>query len=117
MPDNVTVISLPVFRHLWALVASSKVAVGPDSLILHLSGGFNIPSVGLWGPTDPAMRTNYYVGHTPLSSKKECAIAPCLTHRGNMPPPFCPHLNTNHCGVINGIEISDVVKEVGKKLC
>lgn len=47
-------------RRCAALMAHCNMVLCPDSSILHLAAALNIPTVGIFGPTDPKARINHY---------------------------------------------------------
>jgi len=46
-------------KGLIALLRRSRLMVGPDSGPLHLAAALNVPTVGLFGPTDPSRNGPY----------------------------------------------------------
>ena len=44
-----------VWRELTALIAAARVYIGPDTAITHLAAATGIPTVALYGPTDPRL--------------------------------------------------------------
>jgi len=116
MPANVFPISFPKFREVFALIEGAKVCICPDSMVAHAAGSMNVPCVGLWGPTDPHLRVEYYGNHVALSSRASCPVSPCLVHRGALPPPFCPSLARRVCACVDDIEPSDILDAVQKIL-
>ncbi len=47
-------------RELAAIMCHSDLLLCPDSALLHVGGAIGMPTVSLFGPTDPAARVNYY---------------------------------------------------------
>jgi len=47
-------------REIAALAVHCDLVLCPDSAVLHLAGALGVPSVSLFGPTDPRARINYY---------------------------------------------------------
>lgn len=47
-------------RELAAIMTQCNLVLCPDSAILHIAGALSIPTVALFGPTDPRARVNYY---------------------------------------------------------
>lgn len=45
-----------------ALIAELTAFIGVDSGPIHIAGSMGVPVIGLFGPTDPAMRLRYYDG-------------------------------------------------------
>ncbi len=62
-------------KELFALLARSNLFIGSDSGPLHLAGWFGRPSLGLYGPTDPAV-------YGPFGEKSKT-----LFHGEDPPPP------------------------------
>lgn len=61
------------------ILRRAKVAVGPDSGLMHLSAAVGTPVVSLWGATDPA-RTGPF-GYERLAVRGRAACAPCYLRR------------------------------------
>lgn len=53
-----------------------KAMITVDSGLLHMAGAVKTPVIGLFGPTDPSMRMNTYIGSA-IDSRKLMACAPC----------------------------------------
>ena len=47
-------------REIAAIMCYCDLVLCPDSAILHIAGALSIPTVSLFGPTDPRARVNYY---------------------------------------------------------
>lgn len=61
---------------LMALIEQMKVVVSVDSGLLHMAGALKVPVVGIFGPTDSAMRMGPYIGSA-IDSRKIMPCAPC----------------------------------------
>lgn len=68
------------------LMRRSRLVIGCDTGLLQLAGALQIPTVSLWGPTDPALSMQHYEG------KKEIITA---EHRLECAP--CRQLRVSHC--------------------
>ncbi len=60
-----------------ALACQARVIVAPDSALLHLAGARRIPCVGIFGPTDGAVRTRTYPQAIEVSLAAKFPCAPC----------------------------------------
>lgn len=59
-----------------AVIAHASFAVAVDTGLCHLAAAFDVPTVALYGPTDPGLTGSYGRSQIHLSSKLSCA--PCL---------------------------------------
>ena len=66
-------------REAIGILSRAKVAIGPDSGLMHLSAAVGTPVVSLWGATDPA-RTGPF-GYEQLLVQGRAACAPCYLRR------------------------------------
>ncbi|HEV3230937.1 MAG TPA: glycosyltransferase family 9 protein [Candidatus Dormibacteraeota bacterium] len=77
------------------LLAEAALFVGADSGLLHLAAAQGVPTVGLFGPTDPAAWAP--VGEHVRVVRSGVACSPCLYQPGRPPlriacaKPFCLH--------------------------
>lgn len=62
-----------------SLLAFADLFIGPDSLLMHLANGLNIPSVIIFGGSRP-VRCFGYAENTNLESSPNCS--PCWIHQG-----------------------------------
>ena len=62
-----------------ALLSKAKLFIGPDSLLMHVANGLNIPSVIIFGGSRPS-RCFGYQENINLTSNLECS--PCWIHDG-----------------------------------
>jgi len=70
-----------------AILSKCKLALGPDSSIVHIAGSMKIPCLGIYGPFPARIRTTYYPECETIESNYKCA--PCFSH-GSMP---CSHMD------------------------
>lgn len=105
----------PNLRELWALTEYVNIVVSPDSMMVHISGAFGTPCVGLWGPMSPQSRVKYYKNHHPIWHKDYCPHAPCFVY-SNTFPKYCPPrpAQRNACDVLAGISTQEVIDAVAK---
>lgn len=47
-------------REISAVMCHADLVLCPDSALLHMAGALGVPTVALFGPTDPRARVNYY---------------------------------------------------------
>jgi ADP-heptose:LPS heptosyltransferase len=62
-----------------AVLSCAQIFIGPDSLLMHIANGLNIPSLILFGGSRPAECFGYDQ-NTNLVTKPECS--PCWIHQG-----------------------------------
>ena len=62
-----------------AILSFAQIFIGPDSLLMHIANGLNIPSLILFGGSRPAECFGYHQ-NTNLATKPECS--PCWIHDG-----------------------------------
>ena len=60
-----------------ALACEARLIVAPDSALLHLAGARHIPCVGIFGPTDGAVRMSAYPQTIGVSRMAELPCMPC----------------------------------------
>jgi len=49
--------------YIFAIIKHSLMFVGMDSMGVHAAGALRVPSLGIFGPTDPKVRLRYYNAH------------------------------------------------------
>ncbi len=59
IPGSHFINDMPI-RELGGLMSHVDLLLCPDSALLHLGGAIGVPTVSLFGPTDPRARINYY---------------------------------------------------------
>jgi ADP-heptose:LPS heptosyltransferase len=57
---GVVVLKNGEIRHIAGILKNCDLLLCPDSVMLHLAGAMDVPTVALFGDTDPRARTNYY---------------------------------------------------------
>ena len=62
-----------------AILSFAQIFIGPDSLLMHIANGLNIPSLILFGGSRPAECFGYHQ-NTNLATRPECS--PCWIHDG-----------------------------------
>jgi ADP-heptose:LPS heptosyltransferase len=62
-----------------AILSCAQIFIGPDSLLMHVANGLNIPSLILFGGSRPAKCFGYHQ-NTNLATEPECS--PCWIHQG-----------------------------------
>jgi lipopolysaccharide heptosyltransferase I len=73
-------------RELAAIIKQAALIISADTAPLHLASAFSIPTVGIYGPTDPLRNGPYWKGVT-LYKKIDCS--PCYKRRCHLSPPPC----------------------------
>ncbi len=96
-------VGMSSLRESVAILARARVAVGPDTGLMHLCAAVGIPVVSLWGATNPVRTGPYGNEHLILRGKAECS--PCYLRK---------------CSIgrvcMQSIEIDDIVSKVGEAL-
>ena len=64
-------------REAAALASGCRALVAPDSSFLHLAAALGRPAVGLFGPTDGAVRTRDYPGVRFVDVRRDLRCVPC----------------------------------------
>ena len=114
---NIQPFNAAILRELWALTRRAQVVVGPDSMMVHVAGALGRPTVGLWGPFEPAMRIKYYTNHIPIWHKESCRWCPCHHYGANLPVRLCPpRPDRKTCEVMEAISPDEVIEAVKKVL-
>jgi lipopolysaccharide heptosyltransferase I len=85
-----------------ALLARCRAFVGGDTGPLHLAAAMGIPTVALFGPSNPQRNGPYGPGHVVLQHKLPCSN--------------CYQRTCDHWECLPGIEVDTVVKAVGSLL-
>lgn len=107
------------WRILWTLIKRAEVCVGPDSMLVHAAGVFDIPCVGLWGIHDPKCRIRYYPRHFPIFLSDRCSKSPCYWNTADTAMPnFCPDEipDRTRCGVLQAITEDLLIAKVREAL-
>ena len=86
-------------REAIGVIARAKLAVGPDTGLMHIAAALNVPVISLWGATDPA-RTGPYGFHS-LAIKGVAPCSPCYR---------------KHCSIGRLCMRSIATDEIGAKL-
>jgi hypothetical protein len=50
-------------RWIFGMISGAMLLIGPDSAFVHVAGALNVPILGLFGPTNPAVRLRYHNAH------------------------------------------------------
>jgi len=74
-PRVVNLVGRTTLRDAIGVIARAKVAVGPDTGLMHIAAALKVPVVSLWGATDP-VRTGPY-GFAELVIKGRASCSPC----------------------------------------
>jgi len=90
-------------RETVGILSRARVAVGPDTGLMHLAAAVGTPVVSLWGATSP-LRTGPY-GYGELVIQGKAHWSPCYLRR-------CPI--SRIC--MQSIDIVEVVERVGRAL-
>lgn len=109
---GVHVVSGTGIRQSCAILATCDVVLAPDSVMCHVAGALNIPTVALYGPFPAALRTAYHQSVHPIQGHAKCA--PCFHHvrRGNHFCNDCPTADKGYCAAMNDIDPKRIVKAI-----
>lgn len=66
-------------REAMGILSRARVAIGPDTGLMHLSAAVGTPVVSLWGATNPARTGPYGFGDLVIRGKASCS--PCYLRR------------------------------------
>ena len=69
------------------LISQCRLFISNDSGLMHIAGALNIPTVAIFGSTNPV--TTSPVGNKSVIVRKEVSCSPCL--KRNMPDGFSLH--------------------------
>ena len=96
-------------REIAAVIQKTDLMICPDSGLLHFAGHFKIPTIGIFGGSDPSCRLKYLSTVVPIcTGNKYCDQWPCWSHsymcnRG-MPAPCI--------AAIKAENILEIIKEI-----
>jgi ADP-heptose:LPS heptosyltransferase len=96
-----------------ALACEAKVIVAPDSALLHLAGARRIPCVGIFGPTDGAIRTAAYPQAIEVSMAAKFPCEPCW--RNQSTPCMLTGGMRSQC--LESLPVDAVIDAVMRQLC
>lgn len=71
-------------QELFALVFHSSLVIAPDSTIIHASKALSVPSIGLYGPTDPFIWGYNEKMHKSIFRKLDCSFCDKATCKFNI---------------------------------
>jgi len=92
-------------KELACLISRCKLFIGSDSGPLHIASALSIPSIGLYGPTDPKRNGPYGTGN--IAIRKDLSNLPCRRRRCRS----CAH---RYC--MESIKVEDVVGKVEERI-
>ena len=97
-------------REIASIVSKLALLITPDSGILHFGAHFKIPTVALFGGSDPSCRLKYYsTVHSICKRKAVCEQWPCWSHAYICPKGITP----SPCmSAIKAEEVFAIVKEI-----
>ena len=74
-PGVVNLTGSTSLREAIGIIARAKLAVGPDTGLMHVAAALNVPVISLWGATDPARTGPYGFDHLAIKGAAPCS--PC----------------------------------------
>ena len=92
-------------KELAHMISRCTLFIGSDSAPLHIASAFSVPSIGLYGPTDPRRNGPYGPGNIVI--KKDLKVLSC---RGK----GCRKCKTQECMQL--ISVEEVVEQVENKI-
>lgn len=92
-------------KELASLISRCTLFIGSDSASLHIASSFSIPSIGLYGPTDPQRNGPY--GSENVAIKKDLSLLSCR-RKG------CRRCKIQDCMEL--ITVKEVVEQVENKI-
>ena len=97
-------------REVASIVKNLDLLITPDSGILHFGGHFKIPTIAIFGGSNPSCRLKYYTTiHLICHGNKYCDIWPCWSHSWQCPKGVVP----SPClSAIKAEEIFEMVKQI-----
>lgn len=106
----------PTFRQSCAILSTCDAVLAPDSSLCHVAGALNIPTLGLFGPFQSALRTKYAPSITAIDGNATCA--PCHHHAadGEDWPEGCPGKEKGRCWALANIDPKRIVTTIHKLL-
>jgi ADP-heptose:LPS heptosyltransferase len=69
-------VGLTTLREAIGIIQRAKIAVGPDTGLMHIAAALRTPVVSLWGATSPQRTGPYGFAHLALQGRAPCV--PCL---------------------------------------
>ena len=97
-------------REVAAIVSKTNLNICPDSGLLHFSCFFKIPTIAIFGGSDPSCRTKYYSTIHPIChGNKYCNLYPCWSHAYICPQGIAP----SPClAAIKAEEVFEMVRQI-----
>ena len=97
-------------REVAAIVSKLDLLITPDSGILHFGAHFKIPTIAIFGGSDPSCRLKYYSTVYPIcKGKTSCDLWPCWSHAWTCPKNVVP----SPClSAIRAEEVFEMVRQI-----
>ena len=97
-------------REVAAIIKQLNLLITPDSGILHFGGHLKIPTIAIFGGSDPSCRLKYYTTVHPIChGNKYCDKWPCWSHAYVCPKNIVP----SPClSAIRAEEVFEMVKQI-----
>lgn len=94
-------------REVAAVIEKLDMLITPDTGYLHLAGHFKIPTLALFGCTDPEHRIKYYPTVSAILGKPQLNCWPCFIHASQ-----CNYGIPSPC--MDNIQVEDVLEQINK---
>lgn len=85
-------------------LSQCHVVVGNDTGMMHVAGALSVPTVTLYGPTNPKIIGVYNKGAVVVSAKKDCCPCYVLSRKIKCKSPDC----------VNTIQVEEIMSELRK---
>jgi ADP-heptose:LPS heptosyltransferase len=77
--DIANLVGRTSLREAVGIIARAKVAVGPDTGLMHIAAAVSTPVISLWGATSPSRSGPYGFEELAIQGKADCS--PCYLKR------------------------------------
>jgi len=95
------------------LIRRSRCVIGCDTGLIHFASAIRVPTVSLWGPTDPNLSMGYYEGPKEvITAEARMKCAPCRWLR----VPHCPYYVSGYAQCMREVPVDDVQAAVSRLL-
>jgi len=93
-----------------AMTSLSKLAISPDSALIHIAGGLGVKSFGIYGAFPGKLRLSTYKNCDWIDCKADCA--PCFFHHNHL----CKNIINNHPVCYDNLDIDEAMNRIEKLL-
>lgn len=87
------------------IVRRANVVIGADTGLMQLAGAIGIPTVSVWGPTDPSLSFSHYDSpKVVLTQEGKTECAPCKRIR----TAFCPYYQSGYTKCMKNFDAAEI---------